>query len=109
MLKELHECEWKVKGDEWISLVMDEKYIHEKFMNKLNDGTKHEIFFWCFIIMNITFVQWFMVVGWISYVIIILRNNILKIALTKKIGENNLKSNVYQMIKIWFLLVLDNY
>jgi hypothetical protein len=30
MLKELHECEWKVKCDGCISLVMGEKYIHDK-------------------------------------------------------------------------------
>jgi hypothetical protein len=73
--KNLHECEWKVKGDGWISLLWMKNILMTKFMNKLDVGTKHEILFWCFTIMNnITFVQWFMVVGWISYVIIILRN-----------------------------------
>lgn len=35
MLKELHECEWKVKGDGWISLVMDEKYINDKIHEQI--------------------------------------------------------------------------
>jgi hypothetical protein len=63
---------------------------------------KHEIKFWCLTIMNITFVQYFMVVGWISYVIIILRNNIFKIALTKKLVKKIKTSMFMKWLKCGF-------
>jgi hypothetical protein len=47
---------------------------------------------------------------WLNF---ICDNNIkeyyLKNCTDKEISEKNKKFNVYQMIKLWFLLVLDNY